>query len=166
MKSQNLKRFFVMAIAIFCFVAVVGSISASNPELDMNDARDIAIYNVDIFIGSEGVVVQDGAYCNDTKNYVFPVVDMRVHKIVGNVYVDGENGNCTSDFLTRDEARRQIYDYIKDHFPKEGYGVVPQTPIYMSNVHYGEYGFRVPVFNFNNNRSFYLYIVEDGTITD
>ncbi|MDR3223177.1 MAG: hypothetical protein LBT66_05540, partial [Methanobrevibacter sp.] len=68
MKSQNLRKFLAMAIAIFCFVNVVGFVYASNPNLTMDDARNVAIDNVNNFIGigSKGIVVQDGTYFNDT----------------------------------------------------------------------------------------------------
>lgn len=159
-----------MTIAIFCFVSVVGFVYASNPDLTIDDARNVAIDNVNNFIGigSKGIVVQTGTYFNDTNTYSFPVVDMNSHKIIGNIFVNGDNGICTTDFLTKDSARSQIANYIKINFPNNGDGFVPQTPIYMSNVHDGDYGFKVPVVDFNSHRRLFILYIDGktGLITD
>ncbi|MDR1819363.1 MAG: hypothetical protein LBR15_03855 [Methanobrevibacter sp.] len=165
MKSQNFKRLFVIIIVIFCFVNVFGFISAFNPELSMDDAKIIASNSVWIFLSSD-CVVQDGTYY-ENNTYIFPVFDVNINKTIGNVFVDGQNGTCTSDFLTKDNARNQIYTYLKDNFPDNGNGLVPQTPEYISNVHYGIYGFKVLICNFNDSsKSFFLFIDGNGVITD
>lgn len=169
MESQHLKKFCIMAIAIFCFVSIVGLISASNSDLNIDDARDIAINNLHVFFGSvDCISVGEGTYYND--NYIFPVEDINTSKTIGNIYVNSKNGTCTTDFLTKDDARNIIYKWLKDNKPNGLY--VPQTPKYISNVHYGVYGFEVLVVNFNEidengfHKTFKLYVDKNGIITD
>jgi len=166
MKSQNFKKIFVITIAIFCFVNVDSFISASNPNLSMDDAKVIASNNVWTFLRSD-CVVQNGTYCYENNTYIFPVFDVNVNRTIGTVFVDGQNGTCTPDFLTKDKARSLIYSYLKDNFHDNGNGLVPQTPEYISNVHYGVYGFKIFICNFNDSsKSFFLFIDRNGVITD
>ncbi|MDR3223925.1 MAG: hypothetical protein LBT66_09385, partial [Methanobrevibacter sp.] len=64
--------------------------------------------------------------------------------------------------------RSQIADYIKINFPNNGDLFVPQTPIYLSNVHDGDYGFKVPVVDFNNHKELFILYIDGktGSITD